>query len=62
MHTSYLGQKIYLDPARNLNVILNSAWPEAESFKRQTAVDNFLRSVNREIDKEKNDLKNSSGL
>ena len=53
---------IDLDPARNLVVILNSAWPEAESFKRQTAVDNFLRSVNREIDKEKNDLKNSSGL
>ena len=49
-------------PARNLVIIFNSAWPEAESFKRQTAVDNFLRSVNREIDKEKNDLENSSGL
>jgi CubicO group peptidase (beta-lactamase class C family) len=54
------GQMIHLDPARHLVVVLNSAWPEAESFERQIAVDNFLRSVNREIDKERNDLKSNS--
>jgi len=54
------GQMIHLDPARHLVVVLNSAWPEAESFERQTIVDNFLRSINREIDKERNDLKSNS--
>jgi CubicO group peptidase (beta-lactamase class C family) len=47
------GQMIHLDPARHLVVVINSAWPEAESFKRQTAVDNFLKYINKEIDKEK---------
>jgi CubicO group peptidase (beta-lactamase class C family) len=46
------GQMIHIDPARQLVVVLNSAWPEAESFKRQMAVDNFLRSIAGEIDKE----------
>ena len=46
------GQMIHIDPARQLVVVLNSAWPEAESFKRQMAVDNFLRSIASEIDKE----------
>jgi CubicO group peptidase (beta-lactamase class C family) len=53
------GQMIHLDPARHLVVVLNCAWPEAESFKRQKVVDNFLRSVNSEIDKENKELKNS---
>lgn len=53
------GQMIHIDPARHLVVVLNSAWPEAESFKRQTMVDNFLRSVNTEIDKESNSLKSN---
>lgn len=56
------GQMIYLDPARHLVVVLNSAWPEAESLKRQTTVDNFLRSFNSEIDKEQNDLKSNAGF
>lgn len=46
------GQMIHLDPARHLVVVINSAWPEAESFQRQMAVDNFIRLVNSEIDKE----------
>ena len=54
------GQMIHLDPARHLVVVLNSAWPEADSFKRQTAVDNFLRYVNREIDKERDDFKSNN--
>jgi CubicO group peptidase (beta-lactamase class C family) len=49
------GQMIAIDPARRLVVVVNSAWPEAESFKRQIAVDNFLRSINSEIDKEGKD-------
>lgn len=55
------GQMIHIDPVRHLVVVLNSAWPEAESFKRQIAVDNFLRSVNNEIDKEKKGLKAGAG-
>lgn len=51
------GQMIHIDPARHLVVVLNCAWPEAESFSRQTAVDNFIRSVNNEIDKESKGLK-----
>jgi len=47
---------IHIDPARHLVVVLNSAWPEAESFTRQIEVDNFLRSVNKEVDKEINNL------
>ncbi|MEO6722695.1 MAG: serine hydrolase [Ferruginibacter sp.] len=50
------GQMIHIDPVRHLVVVVNSAWPEAESFKRQMAADNFLRSINNEIDKEKKDL------
>lgn len=46
------GQMIHIDPARHLVVVVNSAWPEAESFQRQAVVDNFLRSINGEIDKE----------
>ena len=46
------GQMIHIDPARHLVVVINSAWPEAENFKRQMAVDNFLRSLSSEIDKE----------
>jgi CubicO group peptidase (beta-lactamase class C family) len=48
------GQMIHIDPVRHLVVVLNCAWPEAESFARQTAVDNFLKSVIGEIDKEGN--------
>jgi len=50
------GQMIHIDPARHLVVVLNSAWPEAESFTRQIEVDNFLRSVNKEVDKGINNL------
>jgi CubicO group peptidase (beta-lactamase class C family) len=46
------GQMIHIDHARHLVVVINSAWPEAESFQRQMTVDNFLRSVDSEIDKE----------
>jgi CubicO group peptidase (beta-lactamase class C family) len=46
------GQMIHIDHSRHLVVVINSAWPEAESFKRQVAVDNFLKSINIEIDKE----------
>jgi CubicO group peptidase (beta-lactamase class C family) len=46
------GQMIHIDPARHLVVVINSVWPEADSFKRQVAVDNFLKSLNSEIDKE----------
>lgn len=46
------GQMIYIDPARHLVVVVNSVWPEAESFARQTAVENFLRILGGEIDKE----------
>ncbi len=56
------GQMIHIDPARHLVVVLNSAWPEAESYQRQTAVDNFLRSLNNEIDKENDALKSNAGL
>lgn len=56
------GQMIHIDPVRHLLVVLNSAWPEAENFKRQIAVDNFLKSVNNEIDKEKDELKSSAGF
>ena len=54
------GQMIHIDPVRHLVVVLNCAWPEAESFNRQTSVDNFIRSVNSEIDKERKDLKNGT--
>jgi hypothetical protein len=33
-------------------VVINSAWPEAESFMRQMIADNFLNMVVGEIDKE----------
>ena len=46
------GQMIHIDNARHLVVVLNSAWPEAESFKRQTAVNIFLKSIDSEMDKE----------
>ncbi len=46
------GQMIHIDPARRLVVVLNSAWPEAESNERHMAVQNFLKSVDSEIDKE----------
>ena len=52
------GQMIHIDPLRHLVIVLNSAWPEAESFERQNVVNDFLKSVNREIDEEKIDPKN----
>ncbi|RYG50255.1 MAG: class C beta-lactamase-related serine hydrolase [Chitinophagaceae bacterium] len=53
------GQMIHIDPARRLVVVINSAWPEAESMKRQTVAENFLRSINVELDKEIAAQKNS---
>ena len=46
------GQMIHIDPARRLVVVINSAWPEADSNERHMAVHNFLRSIDSEIDKE----------
>ncbi len=50
------GQMIYIDPARKLVIVLNSAWPEAESFNRQTAVENFIKKITKEIDKERGNM------
>ncbi len=46
------GQMIHIDPARRLVIVINSAWPEAESNERHMAVENFLKSIKSEIDKE----------
>lgn len=46
------GQMIHIDPARRLVVVINSAWPEAESLERQAAVANFLKTIATEIDEE----------
>ena len=46
---------IHIDPARHLVVVVNSVWPEAENFKRQVAVSDFLRAIASEIDKEGKD-------
>ena len=53
---------IHIDPARHLVVVVNSAWPEAENFKRQVAVDNFLRAIASEIDKEGKAPQTRTGL
>ena len=47
------GQMIHSDPARHLVVVINSAWPEAESNVRQSSAANFLKTIAKEIDKEK---------
>lgn len=46
------GQMLHIDPARRLVVAINSAWPEAESDKRRTAVASFLKTIVKEIDEE----------
>jgi CubicO group peptidase (beta-lactamase class C family) len=46
------GQRIHIDPSRRLVIAVNSAWPEADSNRRQFAFTAFLTSVNHEIDKE----------
>lgn len=46
------GQMIHIDPARQIVVVINSAWPEAESFRRQMVVDHFLKLIVGEMDKE----------
>jgi CubicO group peptidase (beta-lactamase class C family) len=46
------GQMIHIDPKRQLVVVINSAWPEAESFMRQMVADNFLKMVVGEMDRE----------
>lgn len=46
------GQMIYINPSRKLVIAVNSAWPEADSNERHFAVENFIRSVTYEIDKE----------
>ena len=45
------GQRIHVDPSRQLVIAVNSAWPEADSNKRQLAFTKFLTSVNNEVDK-----------
>lgn len=47
------GQMIHIDPARRLVIVINSAWPEAESQKRRAAVVNFLKNITQETDKER---------
>jgi CubicO group peptidase (beta-lactamase class C family) len=56
------GQMIHIDPVRHLVVVVNSAWPEAENFKRQMAADNFVKSIASEIDKEGKDPQTGAGL
>jgi CubicO group peptidase (beta-lactamase class C family) len=46
------GQVIHIDPERRLVVVINSAWPEADSNQRHVAVSNFLRTVASELDQE----------
>lgn len=46
------GQMIHIDPARRLVVVVNSAWPEPESFERQSAATNFLHMISEVIDEE----------
>lgn len=46
------GQMIHIDPARRLVIAINSAWPEADSNERLSAVHNFLKVIADEIDKE----------
>ncbi|GHB64795.1 serine hydrolase domain-containing protein [Persicitalea jodogahamensis] len=46
------GQMIYIDPSRKLVIAVNSAWPEADSNQRHFAVENFVKSIAAEIDKE----------
>jgi hypothetical protein len=46
-------QMIRIDPARRLVVVINSAWPEAESNERRAALSNFLNTIAKEIDEEK---------
>ncbi len=50
------GQRIHIDPSRNLVVVLNSAWPEADDNTRQFAVSNFIKTIKRELDKEKKNV------
>lgn len=47
------GQRIHVDPLRQLVIAVNSAWPEADSNERQLAFAKFLTSINNEVDKEK---------
>ncbi len=47
------GQVIHIDPARRLVVVINSAWPEAESDERHAATANFINTIAKELDKEK---------
>jgi len=46
------GQMIYIDPSRKLVIAINSAWPEADSNERHFAVENFIKSISDELDKE----------
>lgn len=46
------GQRIHVDPSRQLVIAVNSEWPEADSNERQLAFAKFLVSINNEIDKE----------
>ncbi|HET7117968.1 MAG TPA: serine hydrolase [Hanamia sp.] len=47
------GQMIHIDPDRQLVIAINSAWPEADSNERHTAVASFIKTINDEIDDEK---------
>ncbi len=46
------GQMIHIDPARHLVIVINSAWPEAESNERHAAAANFINTITKEIDEE----------
>ena len=46
------GQLIHIDPARQLVVVISSAWPEAENMQRQMTGFNFLTTLSRVLDAE----------
>jgi CubicO group peptidase (beta-lactamase class C family) len=44
------GQMIHIDPSRRLVIVINSAWPEADSNERHMAAANFVKSITDEIE------------
>lgn len=46
------GQMIHIDPERHLVIAINSAWPEADSYVRHMAVNNFIQSISDTLDNE----------
>jgi len=46
------GQLLFIDPAREMVVVINSAWPEALNRERSAARLDFLNRLSDELDKE----------